>query len=86
MGASRRTLGLYKETSPCFFSSWMVFVALPPPCKPWVTQMQITNSAIWLDIALPLNFEATELSSLEIAPEIEQKGHYYVNESAKQIQ
>lgn len=35
---------------------------------------------------LPLNFEATELSSLEIAPKIEQKGHYYVNESAKQIQ
>lgn len=64
----------------------MVFVALPTPCKPWVTQMQITNSAIRLDTALPLNFEATELSSLEIAPEIEQKGHYYVNESAKQIQ
>lgn len=38
------------------------------------------------DNKLPLNFEATELSSLEIAPKIEQKGHYYVNESAKQIQ
>jgi len=31
----------------------------------------------------PFHFEAAEQSSVEITPEIEQKGHYYVKGSAK---
>lgn len=62
----------------------MILVDISPPRpKSQLTQRQ-TNLAV-LDTTLTLNFEAAEQSSLEIRPEIEQKGHYYIKISAKPI-
>lgn len=83
-GASSRTSGLYKEETSLFFlSTWMILVDIPRP-KSQLTQRQTKNLAV-LDTTLTLNFEAAEQSSLEIRPEIEQKGHYYIKRSAKPI-
>lgn len=79
-GASSRTSRLLEPFS-CF-SSTQTFVDMPPPQESWLTKRQqfCLKTLLWLSILKLLS------RFLETTPETEQKGHYYIQASAKPIQ